>query len=76
MTLLREIQAAATEADVPLPTVLRKCKVLASRLRHEPLKEWTDRELNGYPSLNALPDYRQSIPVVVLATSPGRSVRV
>jgi hypothetical protein len=71
MTLLREIQAAATETDVPLPTVLRKCKVLASRLRHEPLKEWTDWELNGYPNEDVLPNYRSRFGVTVLGHFSG-----
>lgn len=71
MTLLREIQVAATESDVPLPTILRKCKVLASRLRHEPFKEWTEWELTGYPNEDALPDYRKSIPVLVLGDFSG-----
>jgi hypothetical protein len=71
VTLLREIQEAATEAKVPLPTVLRKCKILASRLRHEPLKEWTEWELNGYPSEETLPDYRHGFPAIVLGHFSG-----
>ena len=58
MSLLREIQDAATNENTSLPTVLRKCRILATRLKHEGLKEWTQFELDGYPFLKTLPDYR------------------
>ena len=45
MTLLREIQ---NDADTSVAVVLRKCKILAARLRHEPFKVWVENELNGY----------------------------
>lgn len=57
MSLLREIQSDAV-SDVDIAVVLRKGKVLAARLRNEPLKSWVDRELTGYPSIENLPDYR------------------
>lgn len=58
MSLLREIQAAAIDSDVPLATLLRKCKVLAARLGNDEFKAWIDRELNGYDSKEELPEYR------------------
>lgn len=58
MTLLRDIQEEATSATVPVSTVLRRAQTLAFRLRHEPLKQWTRNELDGYKSREALPDYR------------------
>ncbi|MGA8277418.1 MAG: hypothetical protein WB784_04400 [Rhodanobacteraceae bacterium] len=58
MSLLREIQEAAIDSSVSLPTLLRKCKVLASRLGNAPFKEWIDHELSGYPSKGSLPGYR------------------
>src|SRR5712691_1703602 len=60
MTLLREIQEGATGATVPLTVVLRKCTILATRLAHEPLREWVERELTGYPNIDALPPYRKT----------------
>ncbi len=58
MTLLREIQEAATALN-PNPTIiLRRCLVLAARLQHQPLREWVEQELNGYKSVKCLPDYR------------------
>lgn len=60
MSLLREIQqaAAATDPAVDLPSLLRKCKILANRLGNPEFKQWVDFELKGYPDLAKLPDYR------------------
>lgn len=58
MSLLREIQQAATDSDVDLPSLLRKCKILANRLGNPEFKQWVNFELNGYPDLDKLPDYR------------------
>jgi len=58
MSLLREIQAGAVETNVDISVVLRKCKVLAARLGNEDFELWVERELNGYPSIEEIPDYR------------------
>ena len=58
MSLLREIQQAATAPDVDLPSLLRKCKILANRLGNPEFKQWVSYELNGYPDLETLPNYR------------------
>jgi len=58
VSLLDEIQTAATDHAVPLSDMLRKCQILASRLRHQPFKEWVGHELNGYPDDAPLPRYR------------------
>ena len=60
MTLVREILNDATDAKVDIATVLRKCKILAARLKSRELAEWVDRELNGYPDSAGLPEYRIS----------------
>lgn len=59
MSLLREIQTAATEGNTDIPSLLRKVKVLAYRLKNEELKKWVDLELNGYKDRNELPEYRK-----------------
>jgi hypothetical protein len=56
--LIQEIQAEAIDGNSDLSTVLRKCLVLGSRLGHQPLKDWANWELDGYPKSIALPDYR------------------
>jgi len=59
VTLLREIQQACTDPSVDLPSLLRKCKVLAARLRHDELASWVRHELEGYPDKDSIPAYRR-----------------
>ena len=58
MSLLRQIQDAAIDSSIDLPTLLRKCKVLAARLGNDDFKRWIDNELSGYDSKDDLPEYR------------------
>ena len=58
MSLLRDIQAAAIDSDVEITVLLRKCKVLAARLRNQEFKAWVESELNGYDEREQLPEYR------------------
>jgi len=58
MTLLREIQADAVNPNIDLPTLLRKCKILATRLKNEAFKHWIENELDGYKDKEELPTYR------------------
>jgi hypothetical protein len=64
VTLLREIQSAATESKVDISTVLRKSRILAARLQNPELEAWVSRELNGYTERSVLPPYRV-VPVEV-----------
>jgi len=66
MSLLREIQMAATDGNVAVATVLRKAKILATRLGNRAFEEWVKHELNGYKVDAELPAYRL-IPVTVQA---------
>ena len=59
MSLLREIQDAAVDGSSDLESLLRKCRVLATRLKHDELKNWVNCELDGYPNGVALPDSRK-----------------
>lgn len=58
MSLLSQIQDAAIDSSVDLPTLLRKCKVLAARLGNDDFKKWIDNELSGYENKEDLPEYR------------------
>lgn len=58
MSLLRQIQDSAIDSSINLPTLLRKCKVLASRLGNADFKNWVEDELSGYSDINKLPGYR------------------
>jgi len=71
VSLLREIQEEAVSAGVPLSSVLRKCLILAARLNNAPLRAWVEQELNGYPDLEELPDYRQGGSVEVRGNFSG-----
>lgn len=59
MSLLREIQDAAIDGSTDLETLLRKCRLLAARLKNEQFKQWVQSELDGYPSGTEVPDYRK-----------------
>ena len=61
MDLLADIQAAAVDPNHSLSDLLRKCQILAFRLRHEPFKAWVAHELGGYPKDATLPPYRASL---------------
>jgi hypothetical protein len=56
--LLDEIIELATDDKHKLSVVLRKCLVLAQKLKNDRLKQWANQELNGYSSIESLPDYR------------------
>lgn len=58
MSLLREIQDAAIDGSIALPTLLRKCKVLAARLGNSNFSQWVDAELGGYKNVSDVPEYR------------------
>ena len=57
MNLLHRIQESAMNGS-PVEDLLLQCLALASRLSHNPLRNWVECELNGYPSDVKLPDYR------------------
>jgi hypothetical protein len=58
MSLIHDIQAAAISPTTDIPSLLRMCKLLAARISHQQFGEWVDRELNGYPDFDSIPDYR------------------
>jgi hypothetical protein len=58
MSLIHDIQAAAISQTTDVPTLLRMCKLLAARISSRELAAWVEHELNGYPTVDALPDYR------------------
>lgn len=71
MTLLRDIQDAATGTEVPVTTLLRKAQILAARLDHAPLRQWASAELDGYKDREALPEYRRLGGVTVIGDFSG-----
>jgi hypothetical protein len=45
--------------------------ILATRLQHDPLKEWTKLEMDGYPANAPLPPYRPQVTTQVLGNFAG-----
>mgnify|MGYP001601343944 CR=1 FL=1 len=59
MTLLQGIQSDAVDSKSDLPMLLRKCRILASRLKNDEFKNWVQHELDGYPVDVPVPTYRK-----------------
>ena len=59
MSLLREIQNDLVSEGGDVTAVLRKCKILASRLGSDEFAQWVDGELNGYSPSQPTPPYRR-----------------
>ncbi|MDD2716155.1 MAG: hypothetical protein PHW04_09690 [Candidatus Wallbacteria bacterium] len=55
---MTEIHDASVNAGSDLGTILRKCKVLASKLNCSELGDWLIWESNGYPENVEVPNYR------------------
>lgn len=51
-------QNCSTTSAEPLADLLRRCKVLAARLKNTEFASWVSRELNGYVGTDELPPYR------------------
>jgi hypothetical protein len=70
--LLNDIIDLATDDKQPITTLLRKCIVLAQQLKNHRLRIWANEELNGYNSIDNLPEYRTiSAAATGLFVDPG-----
>ena len=58
-SVVEQLQAAAIDPQVRVSDLVRKAKLVASKLRLGDFERWTDAELQGYPDGSALPAYRQ-----------------
>lgn len=58
MKLVDDIIEMASDSKRPLADVLRRCLILAFELKNEKLKEWVEKELNGYGTDDEIPGYR------------------
>ena len=54
-----QIQTETSSSGGDLPTILRKCKILAARLGSEEFARWITWELDGYSEYQPVPPYRQ-----------------
>jgi hypothetical protein len=58
MKLVNDIIVSVTEAEEPVAQTLRRCLVLAYKLKNQTFKLWVENELKGYQDDTELPDYR------------------
>lgn len=56
--IVESIQEEILEPDVKLHLILLKAKLLAYHLKNNRFKRWVKYELDGYPDLKKVPDYR------------------
>ena len=70
MSLLDQIQEDLTSPSSNLSDILRRAKVLASKLKSSELRNWVKLESEGYENREYLPDYRQMY-LGVLGTYKG-----
>ena len=61
MSLVSDLIVEVVDSSSDIGQVLRKAKVLASKLKSPELRTWVDSELNGYDDADSLPDYRISV---------------
>lgn len=71
MRLLQQIQNDAVDTQTDLAALLRRCRILAQRLKLDEFKDWVVSELDGYPSANSLPPYRTIRTPLVLGHFSG-----
>jgi hypothetical protein len=57
--LVEQLQADAVDPNVPVSTLLRKVKVAAVKLGRSDTLQWVQNELEGYASIDDLPEYRK-----------------
>lgn len=57
-SLVLELQHLCTEPDSDVGALLRKALVIATKLKRDDFKAWTESELNGYAK-GAVPEYRK-----------------
>lgn len=71
MNLIPEIINELVNANGTLQGPFLKTKVLASKLKNIELLTWVNSELNGYPDVETLPEYRIYEPFIVCSWANG-----
>lgn len=73
--LLAKLEHDVLDDAVPLAALLRTCLILAGRTKAPQLREWATNELRGYPSRDAVPEYRIiAAPILWYVRSPFGNV--
>jgi len=55
---IKELQKEVNDNNVAISTLLRKAKIIASKLEQKDFLNWIDKELNGYSKDESVPEYR------------------
>jgi len=58
MNSIKELQHDINNDKVSCSAILRKAKIIASKLGQEDFSKWIDKELNGYADDDSVPEYR------------------
>jgi len=58
-SLVLELQQEAASGSTALPDVLRKARMVATKLKLAEMNAWIEHELHGYPPEADVPEYRQ-----------------
>lgn len=73
--LLAEIERDALNERTSIASLLRKCVVLGGRAESAELRDWAQRELNGYHGKGDVPEYR-IVPAPLCADGSNMRYRV
>jgi hypothetical protein len=58
-SIVLELQEQVLSGKVSITNLLRKALVVADKLDLKEFKKWIEHELNGYPDISDIPDYRK-----------------
>ena len=61
MGIIQDLQAEIINADADIITILRKALLVSHKLKLTEFEKWIKNELNGYNSVDNLPEYRRKI---------------
>lgn len=56
--IVLQLQELAADGNTPIPELLRKALLIATKLGLKDFRQWVLNELNGYDNIDDLPDYR------------------
>ena len=55
---VKQLQGEVNDNNFPVSSILRKAKIIASKLEQKDFLNWIDKELSGYSSEEKVPEYR------------------
>ncbi len=58
-SIVLELQKDALDANISIVQLLRKALLISRKLNLKDFEKWINYELNGYPNVDEIPDYRK-----------------